>query len=149
MKTGKSAIWPKSGPNHNSCSIKSPTAGLLYNDFGLISRVIFLVSKEDIQERTKWRNCRLNDKNTDYQLGLAILAECMHKCNFQFMQWKFSQPYQINVFKVTLDSGIDVAPGTFGKNIDIPQTIKQRMFWTKYALPSLIRNVAPGKKFKI
>ena len=34
MKTGKSAIWPKSGPNLNSCSIKSTTAGLLYNDFG-------------------------------------------------------------------------------------------------------------------
>ena len=30
-----------------------------------------------IQGRTKWRNCRLTTKNPDYQLGWALLAECM------------------------------------------------------------------------
>ena len=37
MKAGKSAIWPKSSPNLNSCSIKISqrcNAELLYNDFG-------------------------------------------------------------------------------------------------------------------
>ena len=28
------------------------------------------------QGRTKWTNCRLSNKNPDYQLVLAILAHC-------------------------------------------------------------------------
>ena len=63
--------------------------------------------------------------------------------------------------ETTLDSaievatGINVAPGTFGKNIKHsplnrhpPYLQTEDILKTKYALPSLIRNVAPGKKSK-
>ena len=66
----------------------------------------FMIKNALIQEgRTKWRNCRLTNKHLDYQLGWALLAECMqldtHKCNFHFMQWKFFQPYLLHNIKGT------------------------------------------------
>ena len=57
--------------------------------------------------------------------------------------------------KNTLDFGIVVAPGTFGEKIKRspynkhpPYHQTEDILKKKYALPSLIRNVAPGKKSK-
>ena len=47
-----------------------------------ISHIIHLgqaMIDESNKGRTKWRNCRLTNKNPDYQLGWAILADCKKK----------------------------------------------------------------------
>ena len=63
MKTGKSAIWPKSSPNLNSCSIKTPPAGLLYNDFGFLACLLAYLLVVCIPY--KQRNARLMHQDDD------------------------------------------------------------------------------------
>ena len=54
--------------------------------------------KNDVEE------LQTDQKNPDYQLGWAILAECRqldtHKRNFHFMYWKFSQLYLLDNINV-------------------------------------------------
>ena len=87
MKAGKSAIWFKSSPNLNSCSIKSPTAGLLYNDFVHSLQEWFTIlafngSNDNLDcylKRAAWNDIAIAKHNGACWKDLALWQTFLHK----------------------------------------------------------------------
>ena len=78
MKAEKLAIRPKSSPNLNSCSIKPPTVGLLYNDFVCIRGMRIRKQSEPIVRGTQ------KDTHDDHLGRLMVLRNFEHLLHLLF-----------------------------------------------------------------